>query len=87
MILNNILIIISNICHFIKTTELKNNFLINKDIIATPINIKLYPRPFPRPSKKLNKGFSFIAKASALPITMQFVIINPTKTDNFLLVS
>ena len=44
-------------------------------------------KPFPRPSKKLKSGFSFIAKASALPITMQLVIINPTNTDNLLLVS
>ena len=54
---------------------------------ATAINITLYPKPFPNPSKKLMKGFSFIAKASALPITMQLVIIRPTNTESFLLVS
>ena len=56
-------------------------------IVATAINKMLYQRPLPRPSKKLNRGFSFIAKASALPITIQLVMINPTNTDNFLLVS
>lgn len=62
---------------------LPNNSLKN----ATVINIKLYPIPFPMPSNKLGIGAFFIANASALPITIQLVIINPTKTDNCLLMS
>ena len=54
---------------------------------ATIIKIDPYPRPLPKPSK--NDAFtSFcIANASALPITIQFVIINATNTDNCLLIS
>ena len=39
------------------------------------------------PSKALIKGLFFIAKASALPMTMQLVTIKPTNTDNVLLLS
>ena len=56
-------------------------------ITPTLINKRLYPRPFPMPSTKDSNGLFFIAKASALPITIQFVIIKPTKTDNVLEIS
>ena len=39
-------------------------------------------RPLPIPSIKESRGPFFMAKASARPITIQLVIINPTKTDN-----
>ena len=51
-------------------------------ITPTHIKRRLYPKPFPTPSIKESNGLFFIAKASARPMTMQFVIIKPTKTDN-----
>ena len=53
----------------------------------THINNKPYPKPFPIPSTKESMGLFCIAKASALPITIQFVIIRPTKTDRVLDIS
>ena len=44
-----------------------------------------YPTAFPIPSKKALHGPFPKAKASKRPIIIQFVIINPTKTESVLL--
>src|SRR5690554_2703563 len=50
---------------------------------ATSTRIQAYPIAFPTASKIDGQGLFAIAKASKRPIIIQFVMINPTKTDSF----
>ena len=54
---------------------------------ATTNKMIQYPKPLPKPSKKEGHGLFPKANASKRPIKIQFVIINPTNTDNCLLIS